>query len=294
MKRGRIQIGLILSLLAAGGAISAVGALVGPNGPSKSTGTGVAYAQGEGASSAEAPPSAEAPAATESAPSTESDLTKRVRSLPHGPDVYETHAAQTPQGLRSFETEGIPSFSYAGMDSPVAQTTEKIRELDIAKAAAQKYEIAKEYLSEDRFGRTDPLEITDAVPQELRLLYAGQGDLDALSDAELENLFLSGIRTQLQYVPITIIGVVDNGIQRLVLMEYFGSKLTAQEGQSMGLGRFPIDPQNPRRYMELSLTVMKIQSDFVQLQFNVNYTLLNGQMESLTPVVRKFYTRMKY
>lgn len=299
MKRGRIQLGLILSLLLVGAVVTGTVAVFGP--AASKRGPGVAFAQdGEGGAGAMPPagstPQAEAePAPAEGGSNTESDLAKKLRALPHGPDIYETHAEQTPQALRQFKTiddvtgQPLAGIKYAGIESPVAQTTEQIRNMDIAKAAQEKYKVAETFLSEPT-DRKDPLEITDAVPDELRLLYAGEDDLSSLTDSELEQLFLSGIRTQLQYVPITVVGVIDNGVTRQALIIYGGGQaFPVSLGSGFNLGSFPIDPKNPRRVMTLSLTVVEIREDYVEMQFNVSYTLLNGSLETLEPVTRKFY-----
>lgn len=301
MKRGRIQLGLILGLLLVGVVASALTAVFTPS--AKHRGAGIAYAEGEeGGSSGGAMPTpggqpAEAEEGSGGAPTgatnDESDLTKRIRQQEHGPDVYDKHADATPQQLRSFETlengQPIPGIRYAGSESAVAQTTEKIRTLDIAAAAEKKYALAEEMLSEDN-GRKDPLEITDSVPEELRLLYAGEDDLSALSDAELEQLFLSGIRTELAYLPIDVIGVIDNGVTRMALISFYGGRGQAVPiGASFNLGRFPIDPNNPRRAMTLTMTVTEIREDYVEMRIDISYTLLNGSTETLEPVMRRFY-----
>lgn len=294
MKRGRIQLGLILGLLSVGVLASATVAVFGP--ASSKRGPGVAFAQDGGGAmpAAGSEQQAEADPASPAADSnTESDVVKKVRAQKHGPDVYDTHAGQTPSALQSFQTTEngmpLPGIKYAGVDSPVAQTTEKIRSLDIAAASREKYRIAEEYLGTDN-GRKDPLEITDAVPEELRLLYAGEDDLSDLSDAELEQLMLSGIRNQLAYLPIHVVGVIDNGVNRMALISFYGGRARPfQLGSSIPLGSFPIDPRNSRRMMTMTMRLVDIKEDYVEMHINSTYTLANGYTETLEPVVRRFY-----
>lgn len=296
MQRGRIQIGLILALLVGAGAVSVVRSIPGPS--YEKQGPGVAFAQdGEEGGEAEPPatepgeePMAEEPAAE---PVAEPEPVKKP--MPKGAEVYETHADQTPPALRQFETEGVAGIRYAGLDSPVAQTTEKIRALDIARAAQEKYRIAEDFLSPDRFDRSDPLEITDAIPKELRQMYAGEEGISALSDAQLEQLFFSQIRTQIQYYPINVIGTMDNGSTQMVLVSFGGGgSFMLSVGQTVTLFSFPIDPQNPRRTMTLTMTPTTIREDFVSMRFDVSYIQLNGNTETLEPVIRNFYIRMVY
>lgn len=288
MSHGRIQTGLVvavaLGVLALTAAFSFRG--ISPAGP------GVAFAQGEGTLGG-------APAATEAAPAATggnvSALAKKFQANPHGPSIYETHADQTPEPLRSFETPEAPqSFRYSGAESPVAQSTEKIRDMNITAASKKKYEIAETFLAEDKFGRKDPLEPQDALPKELRDTLSGGGEYGELTDAELEDLLFSEIRASIPYYDIRIIGVIDNGVSRQALIAFDGFKLTASEGQSFNIGRFGIDAENPQRYASMDMTVTEIREDFVSIDIALSYMRKNGTWEELEPVTRNFYIRMAY
>ncbi|HYE77069.1 MAG TPA: hypothetical protein VEI97_03700 [bacterium] len=292
MSHGRIQTGLVVAVAAGVLVLTAAFSFrsLGPGGP------GVAFAQGDPAAPGMPVGGTETPAAAPAATGANvSALAKEAQKKPHGPSIYETHADQTPQALRSFETADAPqNFRYAGAESPVAQTTEKIRAMDITQAAKKKYEIAETFLYEDKYGRKDPLEPQDALPKELRDQLAGAGEYAELTDAELEELIFAEIRAYIPYIDIQVIGVIDNGVSRMAMIAYEGSKLTVQEGSTFSLGRWPIDDKNPQRYAELTMSVVEIREDFVQIDITLSYLRKNGVKETMEPVTRNFYIRMAF
>ncbi|MEO7993596.1 MAG: hypothetical protein ABI743_04290 [bacterium] len=295
MFRGRVQLGLILSLLAGTLAISTILILKGPSDATR--GTSVAFAEapggvvpGPGGINTEKKAEADAKEAAK-APPKEETLTDKVRKQEHGPDVYDTHAEQTPQQLRSFETDKYTSgIRYSGSDSSVAQLTEKIRGLDLTRSAKTKYTKAEEFLGEDKLGREDPLEITDAVPEELR----PKSEFEGLSDTELEQLIAAFLRSYLQYLPIEVIGTIDNGLAHRALINFQGQKLTVNEGQSFNLYRFPLTNSTPPSIAQVGLTVTEVREDFVSMNLTLYYTRANGTRVDLDPIKRTFYIRMSY
>jgi hypothetical protein len=198
-------------------------------------------------------------------------------------DKTKSHAENTPSDLKSL------GVTYAGPESAVAKRTEALKTLNLKNTLKDRYKSVEEKHAADSkkdFSpkddkttlnyfqmRSDPFSIPDAIPEELRPAYQGaglEGEVDPELLKQLEN---ATITANLRWIPIAIVGTMQNGPYRVCFYTFVGSGVTytIEQGQtqSWGLAGIPV-----------SIYASQISEDYVVL-------VLSGP--DGTPVVRTFH-----
>jgi hypothetical protein len=203
-------------------------------------------------------------------------------------DTSKSHADNTPPELRDL------GVVYAGPESPVAQRTEALRNLNLVNALKDRYQLVEDAHAADPekdFSpsdpsttlnyfqpRTDPFSIPDLIPDELRPKTAGAG-LEGSVDPELLNQLLAAqFEAGLRYIPIVVTGVLETGPYHGAIISLYGSGQTIfmQEGGS------------PRCFGRFSIQCAQASEDFVVL-YLVGYSGRRCSGEATGRVVRTFH-----
>ncbi len=110
-------------------------------------------------------------------------------------------------------------FSYLNPDeSQIGKVNELIKAIEILTVNEMKYDYAEGFLTPEAEGlsRGDPLFIPEAVPDELRPLFEGEG-IGGSVDDELQSILESQIQADLRVIPINIIGIMEQGGRRVAI-----------------------------------------------------------------------------
>jgi hypothetical protein len=205
-------------------------------------------------------------------------------------DTSKSRDELTPPELKDL------GVTYAGEESPVAKRTEALRNLDLVTTLADRYKIVSDEFSaktDKDFSpdnpdttlnyyqpRTDPFSIPDSIPRELRPQVEGTG-LEGTVDPDLLDQLISAQYTaNLRYIPISIVGVMENGPYRGCIYTIGGG------GRSM----FIQEGDTPQCWGNFSVYAAQISEDYVVFILTgyydrrCNYPATNG-------VVRSFHIR---
>jgi hypothetical protein len=205
---------------------------------------------------------------------------------PAKPDDGRTNREKTPTELSSL---GIYFKDAEG--SEVAAKTEKILNVNLPTAMQRKNDQARSFQTMNMEGRTDPLYVTDLIPDALRPELEGEGISGAVDSGLIDQLIQTQISTYFKYMPINIIGTMQNGPYKSVLMSipaagYYG---IMQEGQTENVTSLPGD----KGYYVVSMTIAQVTEDHVSINlWATEYDFVYNRVITSTPVVtRHFYIR---
>jgi hypothetical protein len=141
-----------------------------------------------------------------------------------------THKEKTPA---KFKNLGEFRFDYLNPeDSQIGIVNQMIEAIDILSVNEKKYEYAEGFLTpeEEGLSRGDPLFVPEAVPDELRPLFDGEGFGGSIDD-ELRNILQSQIQADLRTIPIHIIGIMEQGSKRVAIGRlYYTQGFRVSEG----------------------------------------------------------------
>lgn len=202
---------------------------------------------------------------------------------PH--DDSKTHKEQTPKELKDL---GISFKDEEG--SPVSERTKKILEVNLAQAMQRKNDAARSFLTVNAEGRVDPLYITDAIPDALRPELEGEGISGAIDKGLIDQLIQSQLSTIFKYMPVEIIGTMQNGPYKSVLLTipgfYYGILI---EGQAFSIPAFPSE----KGIYYINMSVVQISEDEVTMAFSATMVdrLYGRVLASTPPVYRHFYVK---
>jgi len=217
------------------------------------------------------------------------DALNGVRDYEVTYDANKSRDELTPPELKDL------GVTYAGEESPVAKRTEALRGLNLVTTLADRYKIVSDEFSaqsDKDFSpddpdttlnyyqpRLDPFSIPDSIPRELQPQVEGTG-LEGTVDPDLLDQLISAQYTaNLRYIPISIVGVMENGPYRgcIYTIGGGGQSMFIQEGDTQCLGNF-------------SVTASQISEDYVVFILTgyydrgCNYPATSG-------VVRSFHIR---
>jgi hypothetical protein len=166
-------------------------------------------------------------------------------------DTSKTHAENTPAPLAALGVQ------YAGDESPVAQRTQALRQLDLLATLGDRYTVVEEEKAADPYRdfdeedpdrtlnyfqpREDPFVIPYLIPDELRPELEGTG-LDGAVDQDLLNeLRRAQYTANLRLIPIIIVGTIEVGPRRMVMYSIYGmgSTNTIGVGETQCVGGSP-------------------------------------------------------
>ena len=197
-----------------------------------------------------------------------------------------TNREKTPTELSSL---GIYFKDAEG--SEVAARTEKILSVNLPTAMQRKNDQARSFQTMNMEGRTDPLYVTDLIPDALRPDLEGEGITGAVDAGLLDQLIQTQISTYFKYMAINIIGTMQNGPYKSVLMYiplvgYYG---IMQEGQTENVAAFPGD----KGYYVVTIQIAQVTEDHVSINlWATEYDYVYNRVITSTPVVtRHFYIR---
>jgi hypothetical protein len=206
-------------------------------------------------------------------------------------DKTKSHAENTPADLKGL------GVTYAGEESTVAKRTEALKKLNLKQTLADRYNV-----TEEKFGakekedfapndpdqtlnyfqpRKDPYSIPESIPKELRPKYEGTGLEGEVDPALLKQLRQASFTANLRYVPISIVGTMENGPYRVCFFTIAGSGRTFSISQ--GESRCIVYQGIP-----VSVGASQISEDYVVLtltgayDYGCNYPATN-------PVIRTFH-----
>lgn len=201
-------------------------------------------------------------------------------------EVEKTHREQTP-----FELSDLSIYFLDDEGSSVAERTKKIHDVHLPSAMMRKNDQARSFQTANSEGRFDPLFITDMIPDGLRPELEGEGISGAVDSGLLNQLIQTQISTYFKYLPIQIIGTMQNGPYKsaLISIRNLGYYKILKEGQGDRITAFGTD----EGYYVVSMAVKKISEDHVTITMSATmYDYINGRAVSSTPTVtRHFYVR---
>ncbi len=169
--------------------------------------------------------------------------------------TYNTNKSRselTPPPLRALGEE------YAGENSPVAERTRLLDDLNLLAALDDRYQVVEDEHAastetdwlEDDPDRTlnyyqprgDPFVITDLIPDELRPELDGTGLDGAVDPNLLEDLMWANLTAQLRLIPIRVIGTIQSGPNKVCIYSIggWGNSNWINEGDYQGSGSFGI------------------------------------------------------
>lgn len=201
-------------------------------------------------------------------------------------EAYISHRDSTPRELSSL---GIYYKDDEG--SPVADRTKIINNVNLPSAMMRKNDQARSFQTMNTEGRFDPLYVTDLIPDGLRPELEGEGISGAVDSGLIDQLIQTQISTFFKYMPIQIIGTMQNGPYKsaLISIRTLGYYKILKEGDSDRIVAFG----GEGGYYMVSMTVAKISEDHVTI--NISATLIDyvyNRVLSTTPTVtRHFYVR---
>lgn len=197
-----------------------------------------------------------------------------------------TNREKTPTELSSL---GVYFKDAEG--STVAERTEKILNVSLPTAMQRKNDQARSYQTMNMEGRSDPLYVTDLIPDALRPELEGEGISGAVDSGLIDQLIQTQISTFFKYMPINIIGTMQNGPYKSVLLYiplagYYG---IMQEGQTQNVTSIPGD----KGYYVVSMSIAQVTEDHVSINlWSTEYDYVYNRVITSTPVVtRHFYIR---
>jgi hypothetical protein len=181
------------------------------------------------------------------------DALDGVRDYEVSYDTSKSHAELTPPELTEL------GVTYAGEESPVAQRTKALETLNLVTTLADRYKIVSDEFSaktDEDFSpddpettlnyfqpREDPFSIPDLIPKELQPEVEGTG-LEGTVDPDLLDQLLSAQYTaNLRFIPISIVGVMENGPYRgcIYTIGGGGQSIFIQEGDTQCMGNYSIN-----------------------------------------------------
>lgn len=198
----------------------------------------------------------------------------------------KSHRDRTPRELSSL---GIYFLDDEG--SQVAERTNKINAVDLPSAMGRKNDQARSYQTANSEGRFDPLYITDFIPDGLRPELEGEGISGAIDSGLIDQLIQTQISTYFKYLPIQIIGTMQNGPYKsaLISIQTMGYYKILKQGQGDTISAFGSE----EGYYVVSMTVTQISEDHVTISMSATlYDYVYQRVISSTPAVtRHFYVR---
>ena len=201
-------------------------------------------------------------------------------------DTTKTHKEQTPKDL-----SGLGIYYKDDEGSQVAEKTKKILEVNLPKAMQRKNDAAREFLTVNAEGRADPLYITDFIPDALRPELEGEGISGAVDKGLIDQLIETRLTTIFKYyLPIEIIGTMQNGPYKSVLMSipgFFYGYVSEGSGTSVPL------TGSERGIYFLNISIAYISEDEVAINLSATqYDWVYQRVIGTTPVTqRHFYIR---
>lgn len=201
-------------------------------------------------------------------------------------EIYENHRDSTPRELSEL---GIYYKDDEG--SPVAERTKLINNVNLPSAMMRKNDQARSFQTMNTEGRFDPLYVTDLIPDGLRPELEGEGISGAVDSGLLDQLLQTQISTYFKYLPIQIIGTMQNGPYKsaLVSIRSMGYYKILKEGQGDRITAFGSEGG----YYIVSMSIAKISEDHVTI--NMSATLIdyvyNRALSTTPTVTRHFYVR---
>jgi hypothetical protein len=207
--------------------------------------------------------------------------------IPPSQELGKTHRDQTPRELSSL------GIYYKDMEgSAVADMTQKILNVNLPEAMYRKNMAAREFQTPDNpEGRLDPLYATDYIPDALRPELEGEGISGAVDSGLIDQLIQNQISTIFKYIPINIIGTMQNGPYKSALvsipqMGYYG---IMSEGQGFQLMAFASE----QGFYIINITMSTISEDEVTMTMSATVVdpVYYRPVASTAPVTRHFYIR---
>ncbi|MCD6216822.1 hypothetical protein J7L05_03040 [bacterium] len=201
-------------------------------------------------------------------------------------ETYISHRDSTPRELTEL---GIYYKDDEG--SPVAERTKLINNVNLPSAMMRKNDQARSFQTMNTEGRFDPLFVTDMIPEGLRPELEGEGISGAVDSGLIDQLIQTKISTFFKYLPIQIIGTMQNGPYKsaLISIRTLGYYKILKEGQGDRIVAFGGD----EGYYVVGMTVTKISEDHVTI--NISATLIdyiyNRALSTTPTVTRHFYVR---
>ncbi|MFH1515738.1 MAG: hypothetical protein ABIG42_09805 [bacterium] len=197
-----------------------------------------------------------------------------------------SHRDRTPQELSSL---GV--FFKDDEGSSVAERTNLIKEVNLPSAMARKNDSARSFQTMNIEGRLDPLYVTDWIPDALRPELEGEGISGAVDSGLLDQLIQTQLTTIFKYIPIQIIGTMQNGPYKsaLVSVPDLGIYQIMKEYEGTS---FPMAGSEQGVYYA-SMTITQISEDHVTIVMSatlIDY-VYRRTLASTPSVTRHFYIR---